>query len=363
MAVPRVFISSTCYDLAEIRDGLISFFQGFGFEVVLSERGDVFYHPDLHTHESCLNETANCQLFILIIGGRFGGKYKTDKKSITNAEYDAAVSTGTPVFAFVKEDVLSDHNVWQKNRRETFASSINYPSIEKQEYSVDIFSFIDAVRSAPINNSFFGFRRARDLHESLRKQLAGMFFDFLSKRTLAKQFAVTSAAVDNLSLVSGKIEELVKAIYRNVEPNDANKVINEIDSETLAISFFQSIAQRAQDTKFLWEVGPNEKSVEVYERFEDFLVNAGFFEIQSDQRTGRTGLVLSYMDDTPIISIGENISKRERGSYLQLQAGYDVFRQLPVQTQLSIMRRFAMDADDYGLEGDGSEGDSEGKED
>ena len=52
---------------------------------------DVFYHPDLHTHESCIHEISNCQLFVLIIGGRFGELSNIDKiKSITNAEYDAA---------------------------------------------------------------------------------------------------------------------------------------------------------------------------------------------------------------------------------------------------------------------------------
>ncbi|WP_152988670.1 DUF4062 domain-containing protein, partial [Janthinobacterium sp. Ant5-2-1] len=146
MANPRVFISSTCYDLAEERDGLSEFCEEFGFDTTLSERGDVFYHPDLHTHLSCIRETSNCQMFILIIGGRFGGKYKVDPgKSITNAEYAAAIENGSPTFAFVKQDVLNDHNVWQRNKAFAFAKDIVYPSIEKQEYAEDIFKFIDAV--------------------------------------------------------------------------------------------------------------------------------------------------------------------------------------------------------------------------
>ena len=91
MAIPRVFVSSTCYDLGEIREAIGGFCEGFGFEAVLSDRGDVFYHPDLHTHNSCIFEVQNCHLLVLIIGGRFGGAYISDKqKSITNAEYAAA---------------------------------------------------------------------------------------------------------------------------------------------------------------------------------------------------------------------------------------------------------------------------------
>lgn len=187
MAAPRVFISSTCYDLAEERDGLAEFCESFGFDTTLSERGDVFYHPDLHTHLSCVRETSNCHLFILIIGGRFGGKYKVEpRKSITNAEYAAAIQNGSPTFAFVKQEVLNDHNVWQRNKDLPFAKDIQYPSIDKHEHAEEIFKFIDTVRLAPVNNGMFGFRLGRDIHDMLRKQWAGMMFDYLQNRTELK---------------------------------------------------------------------------------------------------------------------------------------------------------------------------------
>ena len=217
MASPRVFISSTCYDLAEERDGLSEFCEEFGFDTTLSERGDVFYHPDLHTHLSCVRETSNCHMFILIIGGRFGGKYKVEPtKSITNAEYAAAIENGSPTFAFVKQEVLNDHNVWQRNKEFKFAKDIVYPSIEKQEYAEEIFKFIDAVRSSPVNNGIFGFRLAKDIHNVLRKQWAGMMFEFLQNRGIAKQLDLTNAALGNLSVVSTKIEELVKNYLQQI---------------------------------------------------------------------------------------------------------------------------------------------------
>jgi hypothetical protein len=42
MATPRVFISSTCYDLKYIRENLKFFIQNAGYEPVLSEEGNVF---------------------------------------------------------------------------------------------------------------------------------------------------------------------------------------------------------------------------------------------------------------------------------------------------------------------------------
>lgn len=73
MAIPRVFISSTWYDLKYIRENLRYFVRTLGYDPVLSEDGSVFYNPGLHTHDACLTEIPTCQLFVLIIGGRFGG--------------------------------------------------------------------------------------------------------------------------------------------------------------------------------------------------------------------------------------------------------------------------------------------------
>jgi len=227
MATPRVFVSSTCYDLADERDGMISFCKSFGFDTALSERGDVFYHPDLHTHTACIRETSNCQIFILIIGGRFGGKYIADKtKSITNAEYIAAREQGIPIFTFIKQDVLNDHNVWQRNKDQSFAKEIKFPSIDKQEHAIDIFNFIDQVRQAPNNNGFFGFNLNKEIFEHLRKQWAGMFFDYLQTRSLAKQFSTTNQTLAALTAASEKIEEIVKGIYQNVEGAGATEALN-----------------------------------------------------------------------------------------------------------------------------------------
>lgn len=240
MANPRVFISSTCYDLSEVRDSLIEFIESYGFEPVLSERGDVFYHPDIHTHDSCLKEVENCQLFILIIGGRFGGSYIADpKKSIVNAEYAAAKEQKIPVFTFVKSNVHSDHHVYLKNKKNS--SSINFPSIDDNTHAEKIFKFIDDVRLAPVNNGFFSFGFTRDIVNLLRKQLAGMFYDFLQERTSSNQLKATTSLLKNISIAGEKVEELVKNIYRSVDESGADAIIDSVEKHSLAKEFFEDI--------------------------------------------------------------------------------------------------------------------------
>ena len=141
MAVPRIFVSSTCYDLKYIRENLKYFITNMGYESILSEEGDVFYNPDEHTHDACLNEVGTCQVFVLIIGGRYGGKYLETDKSITNKEYEEACRLNIPIFTLVERSVLSEHLVYQKNKKNPNANKIVYPSVD----NIKIFEFVDQV--------------------------------------------------------------------------------------------------------------------------------------------------------------------------------------------------------------------------
>lgn len=67
MPTPRIFVSSTCYDLKYIRENLKFFIRNLGYEPILSEEGNVFYDPSLHVQDACLAEVPSCQVLLLII--------------------------------------------------------------------------------------------------------------------------------------------------------------------------------------------------------------------------------------------------------------------------------------------------------
>lgn len=260
MAFPRVFISSTCYDLGEIRDNLVTFIKTNYFEPVLSERGDVFYHPDFHTHDSCIHEIENIQLFILIIGGRFGGNYIADtSKSIVNAEYLAARDNDIPVFCFIKKEVYEDHRVYQRNKKnKEIIQKIIFPSIEKQEHSINIFRFIDQVRLSPVNNGIFPFEFAREIQEILGKQWAGMFCDFLYKRKYQKNIETTSTLLSQLTIASQKTEEIIKNVYMYLDKEKAPNIIENINKEAEAKRFFELVLKNFKQNSI-----PCEKSLDI----------------------------------------------------------------------------------------------------
>src|SRR6266481_3633603 len=90
MQKPSIFVSSTCYDLKQLRADLYSYVDQAGFEPVLSEYPSFPVDPDERTVENCRKAVENrADVFVLVIGGRYGSVAE-DGKSVTNLEYVTA---------------------------------------------------------------------------------------------------------------------------------------------------------------------------------------------------------------------------------------------------------------------------------
>ncbi|TGL10886.1 DUF4062 domain-containing protein [Leptospira meyeri] len=281
MAIPKIFISSTCYDLNDVRDSLSEFIKSVGYEPILSENGDIFYHPDLHTHESCIKEIENCQIFIIIIGGRFGGTYVYDQsKSIVNAEYFCAKSLGIPIFSFVKRSVYEDHRVFTRNKNnKDLASKIQYPSIEKQDTAIKIFDFIDEIRFSQSNNSIFSFEFSKDINHTLRKQFAGLLYDFLINRKHQNESKKSFLLLDQLNQIAKKTEEILENVYKKIEPENANSEIEKIKIRISAKNFIEKVKDIFQ-IREIEKVTKNSVEKAIQEKnWWDFLIKLGGFYI------------------------------------------------------------------------------------
>lgn len=225
MAIPRVFVASTCYDLKYIRGNLQYFIRSLGYDPVLSDQGDIFYDPTKHTHDSCVSEVCTCQLMVLIIGGRTGGPFKETEKSITNAEYQQAVEHHIPVFTLVEQAVYAEHHVYIKNKENTKvdAKTIVYPAVD----STKVFDFIDEVRKASFNNAIQPFNDFSDIEAYLRKQWAGLVFSFLARQ--GEEGRVIDL-VSDIARMSEKIEFLSQQILKSVGSKESQLIADLYDT-------------------------------------------------------------------------------------------------------------------------------------
>ncbi len=261
MAIPRVFISSTCYDLKYIRENLKYFTKTLGYEPVLSEEGSIYFDPTLSTQDSCLREIPSCQLFVLIIGGRFGGSYKDTKDSVTNNEYREAVKSKIPVFALVDNSVLSDYFVYQGNKTnpDIDEKKITYPSADNTK----IFSFIEEVRTNSVNNALNPFNDFSDIESYLRQQWAGMMFSCLTRQNEDRRVADTMSA---LTQMSEKVEFLSTQILKSIGTEEA-KLLSELYELMVGSPCFRDLAW--------FRLKPTPKDILHNETFKDCAASLG----------------------------------------------------------------------------------------
>lgn len=101
MAAPRVFVSSTYYDLQHVRNDIRVFLQGLGYEPVMHDKGNIPYTQEISLEESCYNELESCDIVICIIGNKFGTKSSNGNFSITMTELQKAIKSRKKIYIYL----------------------------------------------------------------------------------------------------------------------------------------------------------------------------------------------------------------------------------------------------------------------
>jgi len=199
MSCPRIFISSTYYDLKHVREIIREFVKDIGYEPILSEFSDIFYQPGDTVQNSCLREISSCDIFVLIVGKRYGSYFPDDSLSITHREYIEAQNQSIPIYSFVDLDVLHDYEFHNKN---TGADKCNYRVVE----DTNIFSLINDIQEASTDNALIAFTSIADILNHLKKQWASLFKNFLQSEQLKLNTQKPSVEIhENLEGFKGKL--------------------------------------------------------------------------------------------------------------------------------------------------------------
>lgn len=192
---PTVFVSSTCYDLKQIRQDLEHFLKDeLGFEPLLSESDSFPVDPQLSTIENCTHNVDElADIFVLVIGRRYG-MITSSGKSITNLEYLHAKQKNIPIYIFIDKQIMANLPFWRDNPNASFSSLVENPKI---------FEFVNSILTP--ENWCKSYEHADEIISNLRAQLAYLFREGLKVRSLLKQSNLSS----NLRSLSGEALDVV----------------------------------------------------------------------------------------------------------------------------------------------------------
>ena len=216
MAKPRVFISSTFYDLRHVRADIERFIREVGYDPILNEQGNIPYGKEDKLEEYCYKEIANTDILVSIIGGRFGSESsKNDKHSVSQLELKTAFDLNKQVYIFIEKSVYSEYHFYLKNKEN---KDINFTYAD----NVKIHEFIEFVESLPNNNTIHGFETSTDITQFLKLQWAGLFQRFLQEQTRVKELNV----IKGIENTAKTLNQLVT--FLTEEKRGKDNAINEI---------------------------------------------------------------------------------------------------------------------------------------
>lgn len=200
MAKPRIFISSTFYDLRQVREDLERFIKELGYDPVRNETGSIPYGKEKSPEEYAYREVELSDIIVSIIGGRFGSESRQENGySITQKELKRALDQGIQVYIFIEKNVLSEYSTYQLNKDN---KSIKYMFVD----DIRIFEFIEHLYKLPRNNPIAPFESSNDIVQYLKTQWSGIFQRFLQEQKRLSEIKT----LDEMKSVSNTLQELVK---------------------------------------------------------------------------------------------------------------------------------------------------------
>lgn len=220
MAKPRIFISSTFFDLRQVRADLERFIKEMGYESVRNETGSIPYGKDSKLEEYCYREISGIDILVGIIGGRFGSESQKDNYSVTQAEIKTALEQNKNVYLFIDKNVHSEYETYLINKK---SKDIHYRYAD----DIRIYQFIEELYALPKNNVIFSFETVQDIIQFLREQWAGLLKDLLNQEQKRKEVESLSNKVNELNEVASTLQRYLENVLESVNKDSSVELIKQ----------------------------------------------------------------------------------------------------------------------------------------
>jgi hypothetical protein len=237
MAKLKIFISSTYYDLKHVRSNIEHFIEDMGYDAILSEKGTIAYNPKIPLDKSCYEEAALSDMFVLIIGGRYGSAISEQKvnlkddfyeryESVTKKEFEAANKKEIPCYVLVEKSVYTEYETFKRNKNNT---KIDYAHVD----SINIFHFLDHIVKLPKNNPIHQFDKSQEIENWLKKQWAGLFRNLIAQKSQHEEIKSLASQVETLSNLNKTLKNYLEDIISKISKVDEDKDIIKEEQERI----------------------------------------------------------------------------------------------------------------------------------
>lgn len=199
MAVPRVFISSTFYDLKQVRNNIGDFIKSLGYEPIMHERSGVAYTQIQPLENDCYHELASCDIVVCIIGNHFGSPSLENDLSITMNELRTAINSSKKIYIFIANDVYIENRTYLQNKDSGCFKSAYTDNIRIHE-------FIAELKDKLKSNVIESFDSTDQIVEILRAQFAGLFQNYLAQESAKRNAKMAYELGETISRLEGAAE-------------------------------------------------------------------------------------------------------------------------------------------------------------
>jgi hypothetical protein len=181
-----IFISSTDYNLKDLRNELSRYLSELGYQPILSSaEGFHDSSPTMEPWESCLEVLSTCPIMLLIIDNRYGGKLSwknyakiiTTEVAPTHGEYLFAHNKQKRLLVFIREEILTYYQIYRQVKHDTKGNTDEtkarieaiLPKNSHIEY--EVFPFIEQVKTTKPIPWIKSFKDVTDLKQEVHKKL------------------------------------------------------------------------------------------------------------------------------------------------------------------------------------------------
>lgn len=214
MGKPRIFISSTYYDLKQVRTNLEIFIKNLGYEPILHEKGSIPYGRKFSLEEYCKKEIQYCDIVISIIGGRYGSESNDNERSISQNELKIAFDLEKQVYIFIEKNVLAEYSTYLKNKNK---NDIEFHYVNNKK----IYEFIDEIYSMPSNNQIYAFESSDDIIDYLKSQWAGLFQRLLEEESQKTEIRI----IERMSETASSLDKILSYL-KSTNPEKSEMMQN-----------------------------------------------------------------------------------------------------------------------------------------